>query len=500
MMQEVVNGDTTHGFPLLIKRPGVKEPFEITVKPQTLGGKPTIGVGPAMSLQITKEKDAPVALVGSAAADAVPSFQHGDRIVKIDGQPIETYGQLRDFLVGRADKPIHVTTLREKTPAEKGASTASTEEITIAVPAGPVKQFGLTMQMGPIAAIQVDSPAAKAGIQPGDLLKTIDGSPVDDPLTLPDVIRKHAGSEISLGLERNGKPWEAKVKVSTTSRCCQPDLQDSPVALNELGLAYFILNKVTNVAKDGPAAKATLQTGDLLLKARILPPSDEQMKELRKQFHDSDLNQSEAEISFNDDARNWPFFLHGPLQYSLPGTSVEFTWRRDGKEMTGKAVSPEPAKDWFYIDRGWDVEAIIKVQQAQNLSEAVQMGAKKTIDSALVVYRTLHSVGTGKVSPRMFSGPVGIFEMALAVVRNGFGDFLAFLTLLSANLAVLNFLPIPVLDGGHMVLLLYEGIRGKPADERVQEILTWIGLILLLALMIWAFGLDLRIFSRPGAH
>ena len=60
--------------------------------------------------------------------------------------------------------------------------------------------------------------------------------------------------------------------------------------------------------------------------------------------------------------------------------------------------------------------------------------------------------------------------------RQGLGSFLIFLTLLSANLAVINFLPIPVLDGGHIVLLLYEGIRGKPADERVQGILTWIGI------------------------
>jgi regulator of sigma E protease len=503
MMQEVVNGDTVHGFPLVIRRHGVKEPLEISVKPQDLGGKPTIGVGPAMSLQIAKETDAPVVLPGSSAVGAVPPFLHGDRIIKIDGQPIETYGQLRDFLVVHADRPLQVTVVRTKASADETTKTVATEEVTITVPPSPMKQFGLAMQIGPVAAVQVDSPAASAGIQPGDVLKTVDGAPVDDPLKLPDVIRKRAGAEITLGLERNEKPVEVKVKATSSSRCCQPDLQDSPVALNELGLAYFVLNKVASVATGEPAAKAGIQAGDLLLKARILPPTEEQMKDLRKQYHDDNLNQSEVEVSFSNDARNWPYFLLSPqvgLQYSLPGTTVEFTWRRDGKEMTGKPVPPEPAKDWFYSERGWDFEAIIKVQRAQNFRDAIQMGARKTIDSALVVYRTLHSVGTGKVSPRMVSGPVGIVEMALAVARNGLGDFLVFLTLLSANLAVLNFLPIPVLDGGHMVLLLYEGIRGKPADERVQEVLTWIGLILLLTLMIWAFGLDLRIFSRPGAH
>ena len=86
--------------------------------------------------------------------------------------------------------------------------------------------------------------------------------------------------------------------------------------------------------------------------------------------------------------------------------------------------------------------------------------------------------------------------MAMSQADLGPGKLLLFLTLLSANLAVINFLPIPVLDGGHFVLLAYEGIRGEPADERVQVVLSYIGLILILALMVWAFGLDFGVFSR----
>ena len=72
-----------------------------------------------------------------------------------------------------------------------------------------------------------------------------------------------------------------------------------------------------------------------------------------------------------------------------------------------------------------------------------------------------------------------------------------FLTLLSANLAVINFLPIPLLDGGHMVLLAWEGIRGKPADERVQIVLTYLGLFFILGLMAWVIGLDItRLISK----
>ena len=77
--------------------------------------------------------------------------------------------------------------------------------------------------------------------------------------------------------------------------------------------------------------------------------------------------------------------------------------------------------------------------------------------------------------------------MALQAADQGIAELLLFLTFLSANLAVLNFLPIPVLDGGHFVLLAYEGIRGKPANETVQTVLAYIGLALILALMVWVW-------------
>ena len=497
MMHEIVNGDM-NGIPLVIRRPGADEPLKITVKPQESGGRPTIGVLSSRELQIVKEKETPVFLPGTAAEEAKPQFLRGDRIVKVDGQPLERYGQLLDYLAAHPDKPLQVTVVRSKGPGRKDEKPAATEEVTIDVPASPMKQFGLTMQMGPIVAVQADSPAANAKIRPGDLLQTIDGQPVGDPLRVPDEIRKRAGTEVTLGLQRDDKPMTFKVKLSSVSRYCQPDVPDSPVALPELGVAYFVLNKVASVAPGGPAAEAGLQPGDQLTGVKISPPSEDQLKAMREKYHDDDMNPKETTIPFKDDERNWPCFMLA-LQSFLPETKFEFTWQRDKKEMSGKPT-PVPAKDWFDAERGWVAEPTMITQKAGNLGDALQMGSHETVDSALLVYRSLHSVGTNKVSVRMVAGPWGILQAALFIARSGFGNFLAFLTLLSANLAVLNFLPIPLLDGGHMVLLIYEGVRGKPAGERVQEVMTWIGLILILTLMVWAFGLDLGFFARPGAH
>ena len=82
----------------------------------------------------------------------------------------------------------------------------------------------------------------------------------------------------------------------------------------------------------------------------------------------------------------------------------------------------------------------------------------------------------------------------MAQASLGWPRLLIFLTFLSANLALLNFLPIPVLDGGHMVFLVAEWIRGKPVDENVQGWALLVGMVCLLSLMVFVFGLDIQRF------
>jgi len=108
--------------------------------------------------------------------------------------------------------------------------------------------------------------------------------------------------------------------------------------------------------------------------------------------------------------------------------------------------------------------------------------------------KIIHDPGAGK----NLGSVLTIGGAAGAAAQQGWAELLIFMTLISANLAVINFLPIPVLDGGHMVFLAYEGIRGKPADERVFGILTMIGFVLLLTLMVFVFWLDIQRYLLPN--
>ena len=184
-----------------------------------------------------------------------------------------------------------------------------------------------------------------------------------------------------------------------------------------------------------------------------------------------------------------------PLRQQTRLSCSTLTVSRSEKQET-VALLPVEVPDWFNPERGFFFEPLTFERKAENFSDACALGSRATLDELTVVFRTLRAIGTSKVSPRKLGGPWMIIQVALAYADQGISSLLIFLTMLSANLAVLNILPIPVLDGGHLVFLAYEGVRGKPANERVQVVLTYMGLIFIIGLMVWVCGLDFGFISR----
>jgi len=154
------------------------------------------------------------------------------------------------------------------------------------------------------------------------------------------------------------------------------------------------------------------------------------------------------------------------------------------------------ATDWFQQDRGFSLKSELIEYQAQSIGEALVLGTVRTVDYTLLVYRSVNSLINGTVSPRALNGPVGIVEILYRIALSGWVEFLILLCLIGANLAVINLLPIPPLDGGHVVFLTYEGIFGRPPNELVQVILSYAGLLLIFALMVWTVSLDLACIPR----
>jgi regulator of sigma E protease len=138
------------------------------------------------------------------------------------------------------------------------------------------------------------------------------------------------------------------------------------------------------------------------------------------------------------------------------------------------------------------VEVTIK---ADGPADALVMGAAATKRILTQTYLTLRRLVEGSVPVNKLQGPVGITYTGSRFAEQGLTKLLFFLALISANLAVINFLPIPITDGGQFLLLAWEGLRGKPAPVVVQNALTLIGLVLIASLFLYVTYHDiLRIF------
>ena len=185
------------------------------------------------------------------------------------------------------------------------------------------------------------------------------------------------------------------------------------------------------------------------------------------------------------------------LMQLLPKRKVTVAYSDDGKEVEAEVV-PVPDPEWPLPIVGVRFEDERLMEKAETFAEACAMSIKHTRTSALNIYLTLRSLVTGRVSYKELHGPIGIAKTAYRFAQEGFVAMLLFLGFLSVNLAVLNFLPIPVLDGGHMVFLIWEACTRKKPNEKFLIGATYIGFAFLLCLMALVLYLDLFIhpFSK----
>ncbi len=494
-MREAVplSDESEQGLPIVIRRPGVPEPLRFHIRPDRSHIVPIIGVSPSLTTILALDD---VAIVpGSTASRATPPLEPGDRIVAMDEQPVSRYGELHAYLAQHPDKELTLTVERRVAPAEDGSAEENnqkpqTQRLVVRVPPQPMRRLGLVMKLGPVVAVQRGSPAEAAGIEPGDVLLEIDGAEVGDPMTLPERLRGRAGQTVVCRIERPGKPprnLERRPTLRPVRSFAAPEYKGSPLDVPALGVACEVIAEVQEMLPDSPAAKAGMKPGDVVTRAVLVPPEDPPTADSAGNRASS--HWQEVTVDFAPDEPNWPALIYS-LQDTLPGTTVELSWKRGEEKKYTATLKPYTDPQWSDIDRGLQFESVWFTHVADGWVEAVQLGSGRTVEATLLVYRVIQRLGQRKLSPRMLVGPIGIFVIAKGMAEEGLPALLMFLTLISANLAVLNFLPIPVLDGGHMVFLIYEGIRGKPADERVQVGLAYLGLALLLGLMAWVVALD----------
>jgi regulator of sigma E protease len=270
----------------------------------------------------------------------------------------------------------------------------------------------------------------------------------------------------------------------------KPELVGEPLAIPSIGVAFQLLPVILAVEPDGPAFHAGIKPGQVksisFIKRPDQPAPVDKESEVPSPFTISLIEKDKDGIETNNCAHAfWVMQL-------LPQRRVMLTVVEDGKSKEVE-VSPKLDTEWPLPFAPIQLDAERLVQQAHSLGEACSMSVKETRTSVINIYLTLRSLAVGRVSYKELHGPLGIAKTAYRFAQEGWVAMLLFLGFLSVNLAVLNFLPIPVLDGGHMVFLLWEAATRRKPNEKILIGATYAGFAFLLCLMGLVLYLDLFI-------
>ena len=352
------------------------------------------------------------------------------------------------------------------------------------VAAGPIANFllaivafwliaviGITTVAPVTGPIEPGSIAARAGLTEGLEILQVDGTrtPTWHDVNLQLIRRLGETGQLQLqAREGQGTPQGFTLHLNDWLRGA-----DQPDPMAALGLTSWkpaIAPKIEQISPDGAAERAGLQAGDLILSMNGEPVED------------------------------WLVDVVPRIQASA-GQSLELLVERNGRQQEITllpGVREHNGQQIGYIGAGiaafeWPEHMIRSIDY--NPLAAVPVAVVKTWDMTVLTLDSLKKMITGLVSAKNLSGPITIAKVAGASAKSGPESFLSFIAYLSSSLGVLNLLPIPVLDGGHLVYYIAEWIRGKPLSERIQGWGLQIGLTLIVGVMFFAIYNDI---SRLG--
>jgi regulator of sigma E protease len=349
----------------------------------------------------------------------------------------------------------------------------------VIVAAGPLANFALAILLywglyaqgvpvlkAVIGAPPAGTPAALAGFQRGETITRVNGEAVEDWQGLHWLVLKHGVGSNRLDLETRDEAAHISFRHLDLTNLDLADQGDDPLAAS--GLVRYLPEfpaVVGGVVAGGPAERAGLRPGDRLLA-----------------IDGQALATWQAAVD---------------LIRARPGQTLRVRIARGGEELDLAVRSEQTQASGQAIGRigaaprvDPDILANLQGEVRFGPVEAMKRALHKTWDLSVFSLQMLGRMVIGEASLKNLSGPITIADYAGRSAEAGLGAFVAFLALISVSLGVLNLLPIPLLDGGHLLYYLAEFFTGRPVPDAVQEIGQKVGAALLAALMFFALFND----------
>ena len=376
-----------------------------------------------------------VELVDPGGPGDEAGFQVGDVIVQWGDVLHPLYSEIVDNIQQHSGRPVRVVVLRDGRNVELTVVPRPPFRLFRPAPARVGLGFSHETDSPVVAQVALQTPAAALGLPRGAVLLSVDGQPVANWLDVVQRLRAAAGRTVTVGYRSGVREGRGQMRVPSS-------------LVNELGL-----RPLASVMEINGQTRARLENGQVahlpstFAVQALLAQHAGQTVHIKYQPSPADVSIREADFFVQPDGSN-----ADPWQMRILYSTVDLPLR-----------------------------PLMKTVQTNNPIKAGYLGLKSTGDVLLEVYNVIKSIAKSFLSARAgtakhVAGPVGIVNVALDRARQGFPELLFFLAFLSVNLAVINFLPFPVVDGGLMVFLIIEKLKGSPLGVKTQMVATLVGL------------------------
>ena len=291
-----------------------------------------------------------------------------------------------------------------------------------------------------------DSAGAKAGLKAGDRVVAVNGEVVDNWDQFSTAILPKANVPVTVAYIRDGRSGDVTVTPAALGK----------YQLGDIGIQPTVHPQIVAVSSGQPAAEAGLREGDVILAA-----------------------DGQADISYENFLAAIKAHGQQPLRLTI---------KRNGSAQD-VVVTPRPVGDKVMIGAQFTFLETVSVKPGP--MEAVKLSVAKNWEWASQIVKTLGGLLTRDTSVKQLMGPVAIADLSGSAAQAGWIPLFTLMAMISVNLGLLNLMPIPVLDGGHIFILALEGLARRDFSMRVKEKMLGAGFVLLLMLMVTVIYNDL---------
>ncbi|MEZ6194910.1 MAG: RIP metalloprotease RseP [Planctomycetota bacterium] len=418
----------------VVERNGSEVPLRIRPVYQEAAGLRTIGVSPAL------EPHPLIPEPGKLGID-VPA---NSKILRIDGRDATRLEEERLHLSSSwpAAKGTKLA-LEIETPGGERRTVEAPVEIEPAKDDAPWS-IGVVFAQLRVEEVTPGTAAAAIGLANGDRIRTVDGAPVAHEIALRRAIADGTGAELALGVvDAGGTALTRRGAVSAADRA---DFLD-----------VILLTGTPRIARVQPGSPA---------EAAGVAAGDELVRIVRTQAEGGADDTADLVSAVRDSVAR----LALGLVRNGAEVALEVTPARAGRNVTLENLR-------VYRERLDEVRA--------GFPESLVLGFRQTANQFVKIILSFRALLTGNVSARNMGGILTISYVSYTFVEQGLGKMFWFMAFLSLNLAFLNILPIPVLDGGHLMFLIFEKIKGRPLSERAMGLANLGGFVLIIGLMVF---------------